>query len=123
LQHDRFSPGWNIATSSPETRATTAAIGDDAPHPQAARRFPMAAQAITSQDINALTGRTYPRLESGVPSLLALLRRFATWYERNRRYRETVSELSRLSDHVLADVGIGRHQIPEIGRAMSRRAA
>ena len=81
----------------------------------------MAAQAITSQDINALTGRTI--LESGVPSLLALLQRFATWYERNRRYRETVSELSRLSDHVLADVGIGRHQIPEVARALSRRAA
>ena len=83
----------------------------------------MAAQAITAQDINALSGRTYPRLESGVPSLLALLRRFATWYEGNRRYRETVFELSRLSDHMLADLGIGRHQIHEIARALSRRAA
>jgi uncharacterized protein YjiS (DUF1127 family) len=80
----------------------------------------MAAQAITSQDINALTGRTYPRLQSGLPSLL---RRFATWYEGNRRYRETVSELGRLSDHVLADIGIGRHEIGAIARARSRRAA
>jgi uncharacterized protein YjiS (DUF1127 family) len=83
----------------------------------------MAAHAITSHDINALTGRTYPELESGGPSLRALLRRFATWYEGNRRYRETVFELSRLSDYVLADIGIGRHQIREIALATRRRAA
>jgi uncharacterized protein YjiS (DUF1127 family) len=83
----------------------------------------MAAQAITSQDINALTGRTYPALESGVPLLLALARRLAAWYERNRRYRETVSELSRLSDHVLADLGIGPDEIRAVARALSRRAA
>ena len=82
----------------------------------------MAAQATTLKDINALTGRTYPGLESGPPSLLALLQRLATWYERNRAYRETVSELSRLSDHVLADVGIGRHEIGAIARTLSRRA-
>jgi uncharacterized protein YjiS (DUF1127 family) len=85
--------------------------------------FPMAAQAITSQDINALTGRTYPELESGVPSLVALLRRFLAWYESNRRYHETVSELSRLSDYVLADIGIGRHQIHEFAQAARPRAA
>ena len=83
----------------------------------------MAAQAITAQDVKALSGRTYPRLESGVPSLLALLRRLRTWYQQNRRYRETVAELGKLSDHVLADIGIGRHQIDEIARALSRRAA
>jgi uncharacterized protein YjiS (DUF1127 family) len=83
----------------------------------------MAAQPITSHDINALTGRTYAALESGVPSLLALVRRLATWYERYRHYRETVSELSRLSDHVLADVGIGRHEIGEVARGLSWRAS
>jgi uncharacterized protein YjiS (DUF1127 family) len=82
----------------------------------------MAAQAITSQDINALTGRSYPALESGVPSLLALLRQLGTWYERNRCYRQTVSELGKLSDHVLADIGIGRHQIDEIARTLSKAA-
>ena len=80
----------------------------------------MAAQAITSHDIHALTGRTYPALESGVPSPLALLQRIAAWYGQNQRYRETVFELSRLSDHLLADLGVGRHQIPEIARALSR---
>jgi uncharacterized protein YjiS (DUF1127 family) len=83
----------------------------------------MAAQAITSRDINALTGRSYPAPESEGPSLRALLGRFGTWYEENRRYRETVSELSRLSDYVLADIGIGRHQIREIAEATRRRTA
>jgi uncharacterized protein YjiS (DUF1127 family) len=83
----------------------------------------MAAQATTSQDINALTGRSYPAPESAGPSLRALLRQFAAWYEGNRRYRETVSELSRLSDYVLADIGISRHQIHEIAQATRSRAA
>jgi uncharacterized protein YjiS (DUF1127 family) len=83
----------------------------------------MAAQAITSHDINALTGRSYPALESGIASPLALLRQLGAWYGRNRRYRETVAELGRLSDHVLTDIGIGRHQIPEVARTLSRRAA
>ena len=83
----------------------------------------MAAQAITSQDINALTGRTYPATESGVPSPLALLRQLGVWYGQNRRYRQTVSELARLSDRTLADIGIGRHQIHEVARTLSRKAA
>jgi uncharacterized protein YjiS (DUF1127 family) len=83
----------------------------------------MAAQAITSQDINALTGRTYPAIESGVASPLALLRRLGAWYRRDRQYRATVAELNQLSDHVLADIGIGRHQIHEVARTLSRRAA
>ena len=82
----------------------------------------MAAQAITAQDLHTLTGRTYPPVESGLPSLLALLRRLASWYETHRRYRQTAFELNGLSDHVLADIGIGRHQIGEIARALSRRA-
>jgi uncharacterized protein YjiS (DUF1127 family) len=83
----------------------------------------MAAHAITSHDINALTGRTYPELGSAGSSLRALLRQLAAWYEGYRRYRETVAELSRLSDYVLADIGISRHQIREIAQAMRRRVA
>ena len=82
----------------------------------------MAAQAITSRDINALTGRTYPEVQSRARSPFELLVRAAAWYQRNRRYRETASELSRLSDHVLADIGIGRHEISGIARNLSRRA-
>lgn len=83
----------------------------------------MAAQAITSKDLEALGGHPYPRIESGMPSPLALLRRFRAWYGQARRYHETVAELSALSDHVLADIGVGRHQIGEIARALSRRTA
>jgi uncharacterized protein YjiS (DUF1127 family) len=80
----------------------------------------MAARAITSRDINALTGRTYPELEPKAPSLLLRLR---TWYERNRQYRRTVAELGRLSDDVLADIGIGRHEIVDVARTLTRKAA
>ena len=83
----------------------------------------MAAQAITSHDINALTGRACPAIGSGVPSPLALLRRLGVWYRRDRQYRATVAELDSLSDHVLADIGIGRHQIHEVARTLTRRAA
>lgn len=82
----------------------------------------MAAREITSQDVNALTGGTYPAIESGVSAPLTLVRRLWTWYERNRQYRQTVSELGRLSDYVLADIGIGRHQIHEVARTLSGRA-
>jgi uncharacterized protein YjiS (DUF1127 family) len=83
----------------------------------------MATQAITSKHLEALGGRGYPCVEPKLPLLLAVLRRVASWYRQQRRYRETVAELSRLSDHVLADIGIGRHQIAEIARASSRRVA
>jgi len=43
----------------------------------------MAAQAISAQDINALTGKTYPAARAGVPSLLALLRRPGTTVRRH----------------------------------------
>jgi uncharacterized protein YjiS (DUF1127 family) len=83
----------------------------------------MAAQAITAHDINALTGRTYPEFAFGRPSLRGLLASLRTRYEQHRRYRETVAELGRLSDHVLADIGIARHQIGAIARTVSRRRA
>jgi uncharacterized protein YjiS (DUF1127 family) len=83
----------------------------------------MATQVITSSDITALSGRTYPAIESGVPSLLAWLRHVRVWYRRHRLYRETVSALTALDDRVLADIGVGRHQITDVAWAMSRKAA
>ena len=38
-------------------------------------------------------------------------------YQNWRRYRETVGELVRLSNRELADMGIGRADIPSIARA------
>jgi uncharacterized protein YjiS (DUF1127 family) len=83
----------------------------------------MAAQAITAHDINAVAGRTYPAPEPGMPSLSALLRRLGIWYRQDRNYRETVAELSKLSDQVLADIGINRFEIPAVARTLSRRVA
>ena len=57
----------------------------------------MAAQAITSKDINALTGRTYPAIEPGAP-LLAGSAAAGTWYAQHRLYRETVAALAELDD-------------------------
>ena len=39
------------------------------------------------------------------------LRRLRTWRQRRRRYWRTVSELSALSDHLLADIGVHRGEI------------
>jgi uncharacterized protein YjiS (DUF1127 family) len=83
----------------------------------------MATQVITSSDINAVTGRTYPAVEIGAPSPLTWLRHVLVWYRRHRLYRETVSALAALDDRVLADIGVGRHQIEEVAWAMSRKAA
>lgn len=42
---------------------------------------------------------------------------------RNRRRRAAVRELMRLPDHVLADIGIERHQIREVVDGLSGAAA
>jgi uncharacterized protein YjiS (DUF1127 family) len=83
----------------------------------------MATQVITPSDISALPGRTSPAIETGAPSLLTWLRHAWVWYRRHRLYRETVSALAALDDRVLADIGVGRHQIEDVAWAMSRKAA
>jgi len=48
------------------------------------------------------------------------LRQLRTWNARRRRYRQTVKELSALSDHVLADIGVSRSQIHTRAARLSR---
>lgn len=43
---------------------------------------------------------------------MSLIRNFRNW----RRYRETVTELNRLSNRELADLGINRHDIHAVAR-------
>ena len=43
---------------------------------------------------------------------MSLIRNYRNW----RRYRETVNELSRLSNRELSDLGIGRSDIPFVAR-------
>ena len=41
-----------------------------------------------------------------------VIRNYRSW----RRYRETVNELNRLSNHELDDLGIARGEIPYVAR-------
>jgi uncharacterized protein YjiS (DUF1127 family) len=50
-----------------------------------------------------------------------LLNRFQNYLERRRRERETIFELSSLSDRELADLGIGRSDIRRIAQAGALR--
>ncbi|MCM2503582.1 MULTISPECIES: DUF1127 domain-containing protein [Aureimonas] len=45
-----------------------------------------------------------------------IVRSYASW----RRYRETCTELNRLSQRELADLGISRADIPSIAKAATR---
>jgi len=43
---------------------------------------------------------------------MSVARNFRAW----RRYRQTVNELSRMSDHELRDIGVQRGDIPVVAR-------
>ena len=45
-----------------------------------------------------------------------LRKSYATW----RKYRQTIDELSRMSDRELADLGIGRSDIGSVARSAAR---
>jgi len=67
-----------------------------------------------------------PRLD-GLEGLADALR---TWHrdararhERRRHYRRTVAELSALDDHVLADIGVRREDIPAVAAGAARQVA
>lgn len=49
--------------------------------------------------------------------LARIIRLFRAW----RDYERSVSELSRLDDRELADIGISRSEIPAVARAAVRR--
>ncbi len=82
----------------------------------------MAAQVITPTNLEALGGRGYPRTPSAVSWLRAWFDGVRTRYQRHRLYRQTVSALAALDDRILADIGVGRHEIEKVAWAMSRKA-
>ena len=58
-------------------------------------------------------------LQKGPPSgLIATLR---ARYDQNRTYRQTVAELSALSDRSLADLGLSRSMIRPLAREVAAR--
>jgi uncharacterized protein YjiS (DUF1127 family) len=76
----------------------------------------MATHVITSGRPDILAGRVQ---SSSTRRLGELFVRLNLWLEQKRRYRETVSELSALSDEVLADVGVRRGEIKDIARRLA----
>ena len=49
-------------------------------------------------------------------------RRLLAWFSEQRRYHETLRELSRLDDRQLDDIGIARRDIPSIARQSAAAA-
>jgi uncharacterized protein YjiS (DUF1127 family) len=56
--------------------------------------------------------RTPKRKKDETRTTMNLIRNYRNW----RRYRDTVSELSRLSNRELTDLGISRSDIPYVAR-------
>lgn len=81
----------------------------------------MATYSITSKDIHGPIGEPYPYTRAALARARAWLDGIAARYEQRRRYQRTVSELGALSDRILYDIGIGRHQIAEVARQLSQR--
>ncbi|GAA4534462.1 hypothetical protein GCM10023174_30410 [Chelativorans composti] len=55
------------------------------------------------------------RFSKRASTTMNLIQNFRNW----RRYRETMNELSRLSNRELADLGISRSEIPYVARKSS----
>ena len=56
------------------------------------------------------------RTKDETRTTMDLIRNYRNW----RRYRETVSELNRLSNRELTDLGIGRSEVPHVLDEASR---
>jgi uncharacterized protein YjiS (DUF1127 family) len=78
----------------------------------------MATNVVTTHRPDILAGRVQ---SSSSRRLAQVFARLNLWFEQRRRYRATVSELSALSDEVLADVGIRRGEINRIARSLAAR--
>lgn len=77
----------------------------------------MATQVITRRaDIAA--GRAQSVASRGLGELFGRLNR---WLEERRRYRTTVAKLNALPDAILADIGVLRGDIEDIGRRLARQ--
>jgi uncharacterized protein YjiS (DUF1127 family) len=51
-----------------------------------------------------------------------LLGRLTTWFSEQRRYRQTINELSTLSERELDDIGLTRGDIESVARRCARGA-
>jgi uncharacterized protein YjiS (DUF1127 family) len=82
----------------------------------------MAVHTVTAKNIGALAGHEYPEAWRVSEKLRRLITRLESWIMYRLRYRATVAELGRLTDHQLADVGVLRGEIAAVARTTARRA-
>jgi len=68
----------------------------------------MATQVIDPRRADVMAGHVQSAAARGLAERFVQLN---GWLERRRSYRATVAELSALSDHLLADIGIRRSEI------------
>jgi uncharacterized protein YjiS (DUF1127 family) len=80
----------------------------------------MATNVITPRRADILAGRVQSSSSRRLGELFARLNR---WLERRRRYRATISELSALSDEVLADIGVRRREIQDVAARLAASEA
>ncbi len=82
----------------------------------------MAVHTVTAKNIGALAGHEYPEAWRVSETLRRLITRLESWIIYWLRYRNTVEELGRLTDHQLTDVGVLRSEIAAVARAAAQRA-
>ncbi len=75
---------------------------------------------------NSIRGLTAPTVRSDAADanlglLGGIAMRLTDWFGEQRRYRQTMNELSALSDRELADIGVGRHEIESVAQRCVRR--
>lgn len=77
----------------------------------------MATQVVDPRRADLMAGDAQATAARGLGQLFAELN---AWLERRRSYRATLRELAALSDELLADVGLRRHEIPEVAARLTR---
>ena len=78
----------------------------------------MAATTYAAHGAHVLADNDRPGLWTRLVSAIA---RFEAWLERRRLYTTTVTQLSRLNDHTLADIGLERGDIRRVAETLVSR--
>jgi uncharacterized protein YjiS (DUF1127 family) len=70
---------------------------------------------------NSMRGLASPAVRSDAADanlglLGGIVMRLTGWIGEQRRYRQTMNELSALTDRELADIGVGRHEIESVAQ-------
>jgi uncharacterized protein YjiS (DUF1127 family) len=63
-----------------------------------------------------LSRETFPFRSAAMEAMVETTRRALAWNRRRRQARRAVWHLANLDDHLLADLGIPRHQVRRVAR-------